>query len=238
MPDIHPSENSYILDQESAAEMARLLTLDLVVSKHMGGQFPQDIDLSAIHTILDIASGPGGWVQEVAFTYPDKQVVGIDISQTMLSYARAQAALQGLKNASFLFMDATAPLQFLDASFDMVNTRFLLSFLWKEAWPKLIAECMRVTRPGGIIRLTESDTAGGITNSVALEKITQILVKAGYRTGRSFYPSEDGHHGAITPMLRPFLEEGGYHNIHQMPYMIDYSANTPEHAALSKNLQV
>ena|SRR5579864_3744032 len=239
MPHIHPTENSYFLDQESAAEMARLLAQDLTTTRHMGGLLPADIDHSTIHDILDIASGPGGWVQEVAFAYPNKRVIGIDISHAMLSYARAQVAVQGLDNAHFLYMDATSPLRFPDASFDMVNARFLLGFMWKEAWPKLITECMRITRPGGIIRLTEADTLGAdITNSVALEKINRMFMKAFYRTGRSFYPHEDGNHLALTPMLRQFLEQGGCHLIREVPYLNNYSANTPDHASTSKNLQV
>jgi len=229
MPNIHPSENSYIIDQESAAEMARLLEQDLVVTKHMGGLFPQDIDVSHIHNILDIASGPGGWVQEVAFAYPDKQVVGIDISQNMLSYARAQAAIQGLNNASFLFMDATSPLQFPDASFDMVNVRFVSGFLWKEAWPQLAAECVRVTRPGGIIRLIESDTAAiGATTSTALEKMYRLLIKAGYRMRMHFSPTEDSNYMVLTPMFRRFLQQAGCQNIRQTAHMVDYSATATE----------
>jgi ubiquinone/menaquinone biosynthesis C-methylase UbiE len=157
----------------------------------------------------------------------------------MLSYARAQAAVQGLENATFLFMDATSPLQFPDDSFDLVNARFLLGLMWKEAWPLLVAECARITRPGGIIRLIETDTAGvGITNSVALENMNRMCMKAYYRTGRSFYPTEDARHIALTPMLRRFLEQGGYHVIRQDCYMIDYSAGTPDYAAVSKNLKV
>ena len=238
MPNIHPSENSYLIDQESAAETARLLEMDHMLNKHMKGLFPEDIDLSTVHDILDVACGPGGWVQEVAFAYPKKRVVGIDISQTMLSYARAQAAIQGLKNASFLLMDATSLLQFPDDSFDIVNARFLGGFMWKEAWPKVVAECVRVTRPGGTIRLTEADNAIGITNSVALENMNRMLIKAGYRTGRSFSPTEDSCHGALTPMLRYFLKQGGCHLIRQIPYVIDYSADSPDHAAPSKNLRL
>ncbi len=239
MPHIPPSENSYVLDQESAVEIARLLDLDLVVTRHMGGLFPEDMDLSTAHTLLDIACGPGGWVQEVAFAYPDKRVVGIDISRTMLAYARAQAAVQGLDNASFLFMDATAPLQFPDASFDIVNARFLLGFMWKEAWPQLVSECVRITRPGGIVRLTETDTGiMGITNSMVLETMTRMTMRAFYRTGRSFHPAEDGHHLALTPMLRRFLEQAGCHVIRQSAHMIDYSASAPDHATICRNLQM
>src|SRR5579859_158339 len=132
MSSIHPTENSYVIDPESAAEMGRLLDLDYLVNKAMGNLLPIDLNLSKIHNILDVACGPGGWVQEVAFTYPDKQVIGIDISNTMLAYARSQASIQGLNNTSFISMDATAPLPFPDSSFDMVNARFIIGFLWKE----------------------------------------------------------------------------------------------------------
>ncbi|HLZ55922.1 MAG TPA: class I SAM-dependent methyltransferase [Ktedonosporobacter sp.] len=239
MSNIHPTENSYALDQESTVEMHRLLEQDLLLNQHMGGLFPLDSDLTTIHDILDIACGPGGWAQEVAFAHRDKRVVGIDISNAMLTYARAQAGIQGLGNARFLFMDATSPLLFPEASFDMVNARFLIGFMWKEAWPALVAECVRVTRPGGMIRLTETDTSGmGVTNSVALETINRMIMKACSRSGRSFYPEEESNHLALTPMLPRFLEQAGCQAIREVPHMINYSAGTPAHSGICKNLQI
>lgn len=61
----------------------------------------------------------------MAFAYPDIEVVGIDISQQMIEYARAQARVQGLDNAYFHVMDATQPLDFPDSSFDLINGRTL-----------------------------------------------------------------------------------------------------------------
>src|SRR5437588_5676239 len=97
-------ENAYFNDPESGAEMARLTDQDRLLTKGMGGLFPERSDLSSIQRILDIGCGPGGWTLDVAYTYPDKEVVGIDISQTMINYARARARVQGLDNASFRVM--------------------------------------------------------------------------------------------------------------------------------------
>src|SRR5689334_109931 len=69
-------DNSYFIDHESAAEMARLLDQDRLYTEAMGGFFSERSDLSMIQRILDIGCGPGGWVQEVAYAYPEKEVVG------------------------------------------------------------------------------------------------------------------------------------------------------------------
>src|SRR5690242_6061065 len=107
-------ENAYIIDVENAAETARLLDQDRMLTQAMGGIFPERADLAGIFDILDIASGPGGWVHEVAHTYPDREVTGIDISTRMISYARAHARARRLANAKFIVMNALKPLQFPD----------------------------------------------------------------------------------------------------------------------------
>src|SRR5205807_5280187 len=167
MSTINPQdENTYFIDAESGAETARLLNQDRLITSHMGGIFPARFDLSNVKDVLDIGCGPGGWVLDVAFAYPEMNVVGIDISQTTIEYARAQAKVQLLDNVSFKVMDATRPLAFPDNSFDFINARFIFAFMPTSAWPKLLQECIRLTRPGGTIRLTEFDVYG-VTNSPA-----------------------------------------------------------------------
>src|SRR5713226_9162939 len=120
MPIEYPKEEStYIIDPESAAEMARLMNQDRLITDGMGGLFPERQDnLTGIHDILDIACGPGGWVLSTAHAYPEINVVGTDISRTMIQYAKAQARAQGLDNAHFSVMDVLKPLEFPDSSFD------------------------------------------------------------------------------------------------------------------------
>src|SRR5437660_4725212 len=101
-------------------------------------------------------------------------------------------------------MDATKRLDFPDESFDVINCRFLVGFMRQQDWPNLLQECMRITRPGGFIRLTECDNIG-ITNSLAFETLSRLGSGAFKQAGYSFSP--DGKGAGITPMLTKFLTE-------------------------------
>jgi len=230
-----PKENTYILDDETGTEMARLMKQDRLLTKGMGGLFPERDDISTMHSILDIACGPGGWVLDVAYTYPKIDVVGIDISRAMVEYARAQAWSQGLNNASFQIADALKPLAFDDNSFDIVNGRFLVGFMPAVAWPKLITECMRITRPGGIIRLTEFDEPG-TTNSAAYARFNAMTFRAIQRSG--LLTSPDGRNFGITPLMSRFLYEGGCQNISSKAHIIDFSSWTDTYDIMYQNCMV
>ncbi len=224
--------NTYILDAESGTEMARLMKQDRLITQGMGGLFPERDDVSTMHNILDIASGPGGWVLDVAYTYPKVEVVGVDISRTMIEYARSQAWTQGLNNAQFQVMDVLKPLAFPDDSFDLVNARFLVGFMPAAGWSKLIDECMRITRPGGIIRLTEFDEPG-TTNSSAFEEWMALTFRATRMAGLMSAP--DGRNFGITPVLSRLLHEVGCQDIDHKAHVIDFSVWTEAHETMYQN---
>ncbi|HET9921198.1 MAG TPA: class I SAM-dependent methyltransferase [Ktedonobacteraceae bacterium] len=232
--DNSPDENTYFIDAENAAEMARLTTQDRLTTKGMGGLFPAQSDLSGVRDVLDIACGPGGWVLDVAQAYPDKQVMGVDISRLMVEYAKAQAREKSLSNAHFQVMDALKPLGFPDNSFDMVNARFISGFLPRAIWPGFIKETMRITRSGGIICLTESEW--NLTNSQASEKIMGLLARALQTAGLSFSP--DGRHVGITPMLGRLLRDGGCTNVQSKAHMVDFSWGMEGHTSNYQNSMV
>jgi SAM-dependent methyltransferase len=216
------SDNVYFNDPENVAEMARLLGQDRLITKGMGGLFSERFDLSGIHRILDLACGPGGWALEVAFTHPKIGVVGIDVSRAMIDYANAQVRVQGLDNASFQVMDIQKPLDFPDGSFDLVNARFI-NFLPAAAWPRLMQELRRITRPGGVIRLTESEW-WYFTNSPALENLNAMIIRALKLQGESF--SQSGRFTGVLPMLGRFLLDAGCVNVNYRSHVIDYSYGT------------
>src|SRR5690348_15910999 len=115
MPD-NPSEekSSYFINAENAAEMARLIDQEHVITKGIGGLFAAIPDLSRISRVLDLGCGPGGWAMEVAFAHPEMQVEGVDNSEIMVKYASTQARAQHLDNAQFHLGDITKPLDFPD----------------------------------------------------------------------------------------------------------------------------
>ncbi len=227
-------DNTYVIDAESAAEMARLMLQDRRITEAMSGAIPDTI--SSIHTLLDLACGPGGWVLEIAQQYPQVKIVGIDISQRMIDYARAQAEVRGLRNVTFRVMDVTQhPLDFASDIFDLVNARFLFGFMNPSTWPKLVAECFRITRPGGVIRLTEAEAP--IATSMASERLYGFFLQAFQRDGRALLPP-GSRNFATTAFLRKYLRDVGCIDIQQRPYVLDYSAETDAHDVWCQNLEI
>jgi ubiquinone/menaquinone biosynthesis C-methylase UbiE len=216
-------ESTYVLDSESPVEMARLINQDRITTQVMGGPLAGIADPSSLRNILDLGCGPGGWVLDVAFELPDAEVEGVDISRMMVDYANARARTQQLPNASFGVMDITQPLDFPDNAFDLVNARFLVAVLPKERWTPFIAECTRVLRPGGTIRLTEPIDAG-VSNSPALETIHSLLYQALWQAGYGF--SVDGKTTGLSHALPNLLRTADYQNLRYLGHALDCSANT------------
>lgn len=131
-------------------------------------------------------------------------------------------------------MDVLKPLDFPDKTFDLLNARLLFGFMPPSAWPKLLQECLRIMRPGGLLRLTEGEAP--ITTSPACEKLNGMVTQALQRAGQSFSP--DGRHTGITPMLRLFLQKAGYQNIKEVAYVSNYSARSEAHAGYYENFMV
>jgi SAM-dependent methyltransferase len=217
-----PGESTYVVDAQSAAEMSRLMRQEKLLTRSMGGVFPENTDLTGIQRMLDLACGPGGWVLETAFAHPEIEVKGVDISERAVAYANAQARVQQLPNASFQAMNVLQPLAFPDASFDLVNERLIVGFMRPDKWPDLIQECLRILRPGGILRFTEFEP--GFTNKPFLEKALGMVTRAMKFGGYTFSP--DGLHFNIIPMLPGFFREAGLQNIQKMAHVIEFSEDT------------
>ncbi len=226
------SENTYIIDTESAAEMARLIDQSRCMNEAMGSLFPDKIDLSGIHTVLDVACGPGEWVQEVASLYPHITLVGIDISNLMIKFAAQRTRVQKLTNASFQVMDARTLLTLANGAFDLVNARFMAAFLPRNEWPRVIQEFARLTRASGTIVLTETDIfAPGSTNSPAIEELNDLCREAVYKAG--LYSSTGT---LVTSVMEQFLQEAGCRDIQKKWHTLDFSAGTAALPVIYSNL--
>jgi ubiquinone/menaquinone biosynthesis C-methylase UbiE len=216
------SNNNYVLDVESATEMARLISLDRFITKGMGGALA-GLPQQTLSQILDVACGPGGWVLDAALSSPDSEVTGIDLSKTMITYAKARAQSQALSNAFFGIANITQPLDFNDETFDMVNTRFLIGVLKREQWAPLISECTRILRPGGILRMTETLNYG-TTNSRAYEQFFVLCSQALFKAGYGFSVMDRTFD--MTPTLPCLLRNAGYSNVQIKAHALEISAGT------------
>ncbi|MBV9229166.1 MAG: methyltransferase domain-containing protein [Chloroflexi bacterium] len=233
-PDTTEYYEGYFIEAENAAEMARQMLHDHLLTRAMGGPLPEPIDSSQIYQVLDIACGSGGWILDLMAQYPHMRGVGIDISQLMIEYATSLVKSQGLSQAQFQVMDATKPLHFPDNTFDLVNGRLLTGFLSTQQWSALLSECHRINKQGGILRLTEAEWA--FTNSAALDKLAGFCYIGLSRAGHSFSPH--GRTFGTSNVLRLLLRRTGYERISYQAHALDYSAGTDAHQSSCQNLLV
>jgi SAM-dependent methyltransferase len=82
----------------------------------------------------------------IARSFPDVQVVGIDIRDQYLDYARARARAEGIHNLTFERANVFA-LPFADARFDLVWSKYLLQ--WLREPKAALSEFKRVAKSGG-----------------------------------------------------------------------------------------
>ncbi len=223
-PDTPQNDSTFIIE-ESNPQIAWLFNIDALLTRMMGGILAErNNDLSGMHDVLDLACGSGRWAMDVALKHPEIAVKAVDINETLLHYVKAHARVRTLKNLEFHVMNILQPLQFPDASFDLINARCLFSSLSPGDWPPLIEECKRILRPGGTLRFTEMERHN--TSSPALEKFGDIYAQALYVSGRSF--SRTGRFIGIVPHLGTMLHNAGFQQIANRAYTPDASSWTPD----------
>lgn len=225
-------QNENMAHAVSSVRVPRLFHFDLAELDETGNALPEQRDVSALHRVLDIASGNGEWAMRVAPSSLQTQIVGIDADVELIEQARAQAEAKGAGNVSFTAMDPFQPLKFDEGTFDLVNARFLAGQLPPSAWPQVLTELVRITRSGGVVRLLEGELP--ITNSPALAKLDGMLSDALYQSERSFSPY--GRLLTVTPALKHLLQDAGCQNVQQRVAVTNFSADKPAHAQLSQDM--
>jgi ubiquinone/menaquinone biosynthesis C-methylase UbiE len=193
-----------------------------MLTTSMGGVLPELDDPTLLRRVLDVGCGTGGWLMETARTYPTiEKLVGGDISGKMMTYVRSQPEAQSLEGrVEFRTMDALRVLDFPPASFDLVNQRAGVSWLRTWEWSRILLEYQRVTRSGGIIRITEPNMVE--SNSPALTKLCNIAFEANYHSGRFFAARGDG---ATCELVR-LMTQHGIQDVQTRVHMLVYPVGT------------
>jgi ubiquinone/menaquinone biosynthesis C-methylase UbiE len=129
-------------------------------------------------------------------------------------------------------MDALLMLEFPSSYFDLVNQRFATSWLRIWEWSGLLVEYQRVTRPGGIIRITEPAVVE--SNSPALTQLCRVVIDAWSQSGRFFARTTDGGIVRVASLMREHRIE----QVQTQDYFLVYQAGTEEHHRFCEDMQL
>ena len=112
--------------------------------------------LSSGATVLDVGCGPGTITADLATLVTPARVTALETTAAALGLARAEITRRGLVNVDFAVGDVHA-LEFADDSFDVVHAHQVLQHVTDPV--AALREMRRVTRPGGVVAVRDSDYA-------------------------------------------------------------------------------
>ncbi len=102
--------------------------------------------------VLDVCSGMGGPARYLAWHYGCR-VTGLDLTESRYQGALRLTRLVGLHEQVDFRLGDALEMPFADASFDVAIGQEAFAHVPDK--PRLIAECARVVRPGGVIAFTD-----------------------------------------------------------------------------------
>jgi SAM-dependent methyltransferase len=107
-------------------------------------------------SVLDVGCGPGTITAEFASLVTPARVTALEVTEAALDLARAEIARRGLTNVDFAVGDVHA-LDFPDDTFDVVHAHQVLQHVTDPV--AALREMRRVTKPGGVVGVRDSDYA-------------------------------------------------------------------------------
>jgi SAM-dependent methyltransferase len=106
---------------------------------------------------LDVGCGGGDVTQDLARRAPAGSALGIDLDETKLDLARAEAVAARLSNVEYRIEDVTEPIEH-DERYDVVYARFVLSHLPDPEGA--VANLHARLAPGGVLLVEDVDCSG------------------------------------------------------------------------------
>ena len=110
--------------------------------------------LTSDATLLDVGCGPGTITADLAGRVA--RVTALEVTEDALNLARAEVGRRGVTTVDFAVGDVHA-LDFPDGAFDVVHAHQVLQHVGDPV--AALREMRRVTRPGGIVAVRDSDYA-------------------------------------------------------------------------------
>lgn len=139
-------------------------------------------------TVLDVGCGFASVPIEIAKGFPEAMITGIDLGEPLLEIGRKLINEAELQNQIDLVNGDALKLQYEDNSFDLVMNTFLIHIV--EDPIQMLNEIERVTKPGGIILITDlrrgflAHFLKKFRTAHTLEEATELIGKSKIRYGK------------------------------------------------------
>ncbi|KAJ5547566.1 hypothetical protein N7513_004800 [Penicillium frequentans] len=162
---------------------------------------------SSPKNILDIGTGQGSWVIDVADMYPCANVRGVDLFPPPVSWMPP--------NCVFEVDDVLQDWTWRDP-FDLIHMRLMYGALPPDGWLKLYKQAYDALEPGGWIEQMELDVRvysddGTLTKDHKLWGWGDMFIRCSERAGRSLRTHET---------MRSAMESAGFVDVHEEKYKI------------------
>lgn len=158
--------------------------------------------------IIDLGTGSGGWVNDVADAFRNITVYGVDLYPPPQDWVAP--------NSIFEVDDITKPWLW-PHKFDFVHLRMLLSALPRHEWKILYRRIYDNLEPGGWIEHVDVDAhvysmePKPLPEDSVLNKWFATLYPAARQTGHSF---------DVTDWMKQDIEEAGFVNLHETDFKV------------------
>jgi SAM-dependent methyltransferase len=155
-----------------AGEIDRLDLQHYAFREALGTNYLAPVDRPRL--VLDAGAGTGQWGFELCEERPGTHVVGLDLVPGKPRHPPGYHPVR----ANLLH-----GLPFQDDRFDFVHQRLLFLAVPVAAWPAVVRDLVRVTRPGGWIELVEPPVMAFDRPGPAIERLAELALAAVARRG-------------------------------------------------------
>ena len=133
-------------------------------------------------TLLDVGSGPGTITADLAARVAPGRVTALEVSDEVADLTRAELDRQDVRHATVRVGDIH-DLPFADGSFDVAHAHQVLQHVADPV--QALRELARVTRPGGLVAVRDSDYGGFAWHptSAALDRWLTLYDRAARANG-------------------------------------------------------
>ncbi|XP_071477085.1 S-adenosylmethionine-dependent methyltransferase Rv2258c-like [Diadema antillarum] len=122
--------------------------------------------------VLDLGCGRGVATLLFAENYPNSSVIGLEISEECVSFAREQAEKKKLTNVEFVQCDAAELPSDWSNSVDYVYVYDVIHDLAQA--DKVLKEIHRILKPGGVFSMIEPDCETKQSRNVGLDRLSLL----------------------------------------------------------------